>query len=532
MVCPILNIAHFATRRMKQFSTSCVHVFSRQFWHQLLRRFGLPDVAPQPCSVRFFDWWQQAGSTFNKDVGQGFNSLVMLGAWILWKERNDIVFNGVSPRLDRALLLAQDEADHWMLAGAKGLRGSAPAAAAVAARGPERAGAGGACVARGWALERPRARAAARRACERECKARVRRRALRPDRTEPRALRPDRTEGCARPRGPARARRGTASCARAGTSSGATSCLRAGAAWAVRVGRREQRQRTRVVVASHLWWFWSFCALVMVRPASSPGALIELEQDPALAALVRNWDFSPGKRFGTEVLQRFSTSVHHPSPTPDGSFFLLAVFRRYLFHLTEDSVAMALHCCLGGSPAGFHVVFESDRHYRFSVSNKQVGFLIRSLKQITTEQFDVYFHLWHDGGANWVKEKIKWQKEEENSWTIQTNRKNKRNSARKKVSFHHKLIQDSPITKSQPRELNSEFGTDSSQFNKDFHKGPRSSSGSNRDVPVYSVFQKLKRDLRIDENGGRSNCPMQYKEAINGNAPQGDLMLPAVALDA
>ena len=350
-----------------------------------------------------------------------------------------------------------------------------------------------------------------------------------------RALRPDGTEGCAR----------------TGASSGAPNCLRAGAAWAVRVGRRERRQRTRVVVASHLWWFWSFCALVIVRPASSPGALIELEQDPALAALVRNWDFSPGKRFGTEVLQRFSTSVHHPSPTPDGSFFLLAVFRRYLFRLTEDSVAMALHCCLGGSPAGFHVVFESDRHFRFSVSNKQVGFLIRSLKRITIEQFDVYFHLWHDGGANWVKEKIKWQKEE-NRWTIQTNRKNKRNSARKKVSFHHKLVQDSPITKSQPRELNSvikigsfycpfdpidsslvrdftedslpldrEFGTDSSQFNKDFHKGPRSSLGSNKDVPVYSVFQKLKSDLRIDENGGRSNCPMQYKEAINGNAPQG-----------
>jgi hypothetical protein len=26
----------------------------------------------------------------------------------------------------------------------------------------------------------------------------------------------------------------------------------------------------------------------------SPGALIELEQDPALAELVREWDFSPG----------------------------------------------------------------------------------------------------------------------------------------------------------------------------------------------------------------------------------------------
>jgi hypothetical protein len=101
----------------------CSCVFSRQFWHQLLHRFGLPDVAPQPSTTRFFAWWQQAGSSFNKEVGQGFNSLVMLGAWILWKQRNNIVFNGVSPRLDRALLLAQDEADHWLLAGAKGLRG-------------------------------------------------------------------------------------------------------------------------------------------------------------------------------------------------------------------------------------------------------------------------------------------------------------------------------------------------------------------------------------------------------------------------
>jgi hypothetical protein len=98
-----------------------VGVFSRQFWHQLLRRFGLPDVAPQPSTVGFFDWWQQAGNAFNKVVGRGFNSLVMLGAWILWNERNDIVFNGVSPRLERALLLARDEADHWMLAGAKSL---------------------------------------------------------------------------------------------------------------------------------------------------------------------------------------------------------------------------------------------------------------------------------------------------------------------------------------------------------------------------------------------------------------------------
>lgn len=43
------------------------------------------------------------------------------GAWALWKIRNDIMFNGASPRMDQALL-AYDEADHWILAGAKGLR--------------------------------------------------------------------------------------------------------------------------------------------------------------------------------------------------------------------------------------------------------------------------------------------------------------------------------------------------------------------------------------------------------------------------
>jgi hypothetical protein len=38
------------------------------------------------------------------------------------KTRNDVVFNGASPRIDQALLLAQEEADLWMLAGGKGLR--------------------------------------------------------------------------------------------------------------------------------------------------------------------------------------------------------------------------------------------------------------------------------------------------------------------------------------------------------------------------------------------------------------------------
>jgi hypothetical protein len=49
------------------------------------------------------------------------NTLVVLGAWSIWKTRNDVVFNGAASRIDMALLLAREEVDFWMLAGAKDL---------------------------------------------------------------------------------------------------------------------------------------------------------------------------------------------------------------------------------------------------------------------------------------------------------------------------------------------------------------------------------------------------------------------------
>ena len=117
--------------------------------------------------------------------------------------------------------------------------------------------------------------------------------------------------------------------------------------------------------------------------------------------LAARLDFSHGRSFEEEVDRRFGTLVHHPSPSPDGSFFLLVTFRRYLFHLTEDSVSLALQSCLGGRTAGFHVQFLSRNHFRFSVSCKQVGFHVYRLRRVITSQFHVYFHLWNNGMPNW-----------------------------------------------------------------------------------------------------------------------------------
>jgi hypothetical protein len=229
---------------------------------------------------------------------------------------------------------------------------------------------------------------------------------------------------------------------------------------------------------------------------------------------------------------------------------MLAVFRRYLFRLTEYSVALALHSCLGGTPAGFHVCFASDRHFRFSVANKHVGYLIRNLKRVTNEHFDVYFYLWRDGGDDWVKEKRRWEKEEENSWTVRVSRKSKRQSAQKRVSFHHKLVQDSPIFKSSPRELSSVIKIGSiycpisdnrctvqmnlpsssldEQTSVSISNGVQTASlhggdvqGTSMincgDVPVRKVFQNLRKDLffRFEDIQATSK---QQPEVINAGS--------------
>jgi hypothetical protein len=184
---------------------------------------------------------------------------------------------------------------------------------------------------------------------------------------------------------------------------------------------------------------------------SGPGDLLELQEDDQLAKLVEDWNFQRGKNFEALIFSRFKSPVHHPSSSPRGAFHLLAIFRRYTFRLTESLVSLALHSILGGTPAGFHVTFIRDRHFRFSVSTKHVGFAVTELKRIISDQFDVYFHLWRDGGANWFREWSKWQQEEDASWQ-QVSRRHRKPKKLKHVSFAKNLVQDSLIKKSVPQE--------------------------------------------------------------------------------
>jgi hypothetical protein len=54
-------------------------------------------------------------------VRKRLNSLIILGAWKIWKHRNRCVFDGAAPSLAIYLAQAEDERRIWELIGAKSI---------------------------------------------------------------------------------------------------------------------------------------------------------------------------------------------------------------------------------------------------------------------------------------------------------------------------------------------------------------------------------------------------------------------------
>jgi hypothetical protein len=96
-------------------------VFSRDFWFSFLSSFGFAALAPQPSDLSFEDWWRKIDEAASGDLRPGLNSLIILGAWCIWRHRNVCVFNGASPSVSLVLNLARGEAHWWSIAGAKGI---------------------------------------------------------------------------------------------------------------------------------------------------------------------------------------------------------------------------------------------------------------------------------------------------------------------------------------------------------------------------------------------------------------------------
>ena len=52
---------------------------------------------------------------------KGVNSIIILGAWLIWKHRNCCVFDGEIPNVSRVVEAFREEVQLWPVAGARGV---------------------------------------------------------------------------------------------------------------------------------------------------------------------------------------------------------------------------------------------------------------------------------------------------------------------------------------------------------------------------------------------------------------------------
>jgi len=70
-------------------------VFSREVWDSCLQSFLLHDlVVVQQEDIMW--WWTTSRKRLPKELRRGFDSLLLLVGWLMWKERNARTFNRVA----------------------------------------------------------------------------------------------------------------------------------------------------------------------------------------------------------------------------------------------------------------------------------------------------------------------------------------------------------------------------------------------------------------------------------------------------
>lgn len=142
-------------------------------------------------------------------------------------------------------------------------------------------------------------------------------------------------------------------------------------------------------------------------------------------AALSGLNFQPGLDFQDIVYDQFGPFAHVSSPSVIGEFFLVASFSRSAIRLDNDSVATILQSVMGGASRDFRVVQQTSWIYYFSVSSKNIGFMIRRMDNFICKDFALFFSMWRDGGPDYIKEKRKWDLEQELEWNSVSRNKKK-----------------------------------------------------------------------------------------------------------
>jgi hypothetical protein len=108
-----------ALERINHLLSSCV--LAREVWTSMLHGLGL-GVLPPDHVARLKSWWGHAANSLPKVGRKGFNSLVILVCWELWKHRNACVFEKIRPDAQVVFQSVVAEGHLWCLARAKALQ--------------------------------------------------------------------------------------------------------------------------------------------------------------------------------------------------------------------------------------------------------------------------------------------------------------------------------------------------------------------------------------------------------------------------
>lgn len=73
--------------------TECV--FARETWFHALRHIGLEAQMSAPMDTHFNEWWRRVNRRTSKDHSRGLNTMIILVAWEIWKQRNRCVFDHI-----------------------------------------------------------------------------------------------------------------------------------------------------------------------------------------------------------------------------------------------------------------------------------------------------------------------------------------------------------------------------------------------------------------------------------------------------